>query len=121
MSTTLIYYACAGIAVWYAVVIFGYVWLVDRPKHDKHNSNNDNAVNDVIDQFELWNDKLETKQAALDFYYQLNEVCNHLFHNPLKLMITHEEFNNMTLSAIKKLNKEALDTLRSQINDQSFN
>ena len=78
-------------------------------------------VSDVIEQFELWNDKIETKQAALDFYHELNQVCNHLFHNPLKLMITHEEFNNLTLESIKQLNRDALATLRDQVSETSFN
>nr|DAQ56306.1 MAG TPA: hypothetical protein [Caudoviricetes sp.] len=114
--------ACAAIVGWYCAVVAGYVWYIDRVEQKRTNPNSQQVdVVDVIEQFELWNDRIETKQAALDFYHELNQVCNHLFHNPLKLMITHEEFNNLTLESIKQLNRDALSALREQVSETSFN
>lgn len=111
--------AILAIVIWYIAMVAGYVWFVDR--RDKMSEGDAQVlVGDVIEQFEQWNEKLETKQAALGFYNQLNDVCNHLFHNPLKLMITKEEFDNLTLNAIKQLNREALKDLRRQISEHSF-
>ena len=113
---------CVAIIVWYCALICGYVWYIDSVYQKGRNPVGRSVnVSDVIEQFEVWNDKIETKQAALDFYHELNQVCNHLFHNPLKLMITHEEFNNLTLESIKQLNRDALATLRDQVSETSFN
>lgn len=121
MSINLII-VCVALIVWYCTVIASYVWYIDRIDQKGTNpvGRSINA-SDVIEQFELWNERIETKQAALDFYHELNQVCNHLFHNPLKLMITREEFNNLTLESIKQLNRDALATLREQVSETSFN
>ena len=121
MSINLVF-VCIAIIGWYCALISGYVWYIDNVYQKGRNSIGRTVdVSDVIEQFELWNDKIETKQAALDFYHELNQVCNYLFHNPLKLMITHEEFNNLTLESIKQLNRDALATLRDQVSETSFN
>ena len=90
-------------------------WLINRRNAKEH-------VNDgveLIKQFIQWNETLTTKKALLDFYGVLSNTCSNAFGCQLKLNITQQEFDQLSIDSIKMLNNQALEDLMDEICNKS--
>lgn len=100
---------CGSFGLLCTIALFGY--LIN--KKSKQNHNQDDIK--LIEYFKQWNNDLTTKKAAEDFYNLLIDVCKNGFGVELKLNITKQEFEQLSLESIKTLNSQALDDLVDEI------
>ena len=102
---------CGSFGLLCVVALIGY--LIN--KKSKQNRYQDDIK--LIDYFRQWNNDLTTKKAAEDFYNLLIDICKNGFGIELKLNITKQEFDQLSLESIKTLNSQALDDLVDEIHN----
>ena len=69
----------------------------------------------VLTYFKTWNEHITTKQGMLDFYNSLNELFKTVWMVDFKVQLTKQEFEQMSIEAIKQLNEQALDDVINQL------
>ena len=74
-----------------------------------------NDIEELLQFYLEWNQSIQTKQAALDFYYSMSETCRQIWNVEFKVQMTRQEFDSMSLDNIKLLNKQALNDIIDQI------
>ena len=90
-------------------VIFSWSVYTQRIRKSK------TSINNLIDYLNKWNESITTREGAFDFYLGLNQITNEIFHTNLKVLITKDEFDRLNIETIKKLNKEAIQSLQSDL------
>ena len=100
---------CGSFGLLGLICIIGYI--VNRKAKKDHNEKD----KELIAYFKQWNNQLQTKKAAEDFYNLLASVCKNGFGLSFKLNITKQEFEQLSLESIKTLNNQALDDLLDEI------
>lgn len=100
---------CGSFGLFCIIALIGY--LINKKSKRTHNQDDIK----LIEYFKQWNSNLTTKKAAEDFYNLLIDVCKNGFGAELKLNITKQEFEQLSLESIKTLNSQALDDLVDEI------
>ena len=65
----------------------------------------------LVEYFKQQNDSITTKQGFIDFYVQLNEFTANVIGSKLRLNMTKQEFEQLSIESIRKLNDDALAEL----------
>ena len=76
-------------------------------------------IKDVLVDFKQWNQSITTKKGCIDFYATLDRFLSETYGTNLRLQITEQEFDKMTVTAIKQLNDQALDEIIDQLKKQT--
>lgn len=84
------------------VVLIIFCYFLQRKKSKKSNS-----VEDLKTILYNMNNDIKTKNDAIEFYLTICEMSDGV----LKLNITKDEFNKLSIDAIKQLNYEAINNL----------
>lgn len=84
------------------VILIIFCYFLQRKKVKKSNS-----VEDLKTILHNMNNDIKTKNDAIEFYLTICEMSDGI----LKLNITKDEFNKLSIDAIKQLNFEAINNL----------
>ena len=82
-----------------------------KDKRAEHRKN----VIALLEEYEEWNEIITTKDNMKAYYGKLNETCLNVFGKPLSINLTKEEFDELSLSSIRELNRQALAVLKDSV------
>lgn len=69
-------------------------------------------INSVLDQFEQWNQTIQTKEGALDLLGSLDEFCINVFGNHVKFNISKDEFYRLSIDQVKLFISQLIKQIR---------
>lgn len=93
------------------IIVVMFSWSVYSQRIQKSKT----SIGNLVKYLNEWNDSITTREGAFDFYLGLNRITNEIFHTNLQVLITKDEFNRLSIDTIKKLNKEAIQALESDL------
>lgn len=73
------------------------------------------SVKDLMDEYLTWNESITSREAMGAFYHSLNETLMTLYGHPLKMNITKDEFEHLSLNTLRELNRIALSQLKDSL------
>ena len=73
------------------------------------------SIKDLMDEYLIWNETITSREAMSAFYNSLNETMMTLYGHPLRMNLTKDEFEHLSLNTLRELNKMALMQLKDTL------
>lgn len=70
---------------------------------------------EVLDDFDQWNQCVETKEAAIGLIAEIDDMCYTLFKNHITINITKDEFNRLSIGQTKAFIQQLIDQIRLDV------
>ena len=70
---------------------------------------------EVLDDFDQWNQCVETKEAAIGLIAEIDDMCYTLFNNHITINITKDEFNRLSIGQTKAFIQQLIDQIRLDV------
>ena len=70
---------------------------------------------EVLDDFDQWNQCIETKEAAIGLIAEIDDMCYTLFNNHITINITKDEFNRLSIGQTKAFIQQLIDQIRLDV------
>ena len=70
---------------------------------------------EVLDDFDQWNQCIETKEAAIGLIAEIDDMCYTLFKNHITINITKDEFNRLSIGQTKAFIQQLIDQIRLDV------
>ena len=70
---------------------------------------------EVLDDFDQWNQCVETKEAAIGLIAEIDDMCYTLFKSHISINITKDEFNRLSIGQTKAFIQQLIDQIRLDV------